>query len=65
MFRFNWWEMNLMSYPNERIRGLQDLVERVSKELPLATECKGNAKTQYQRLHGVSLNICPSYWNAN
>lgn len=63
MFRFNWWEMNL-SYPNERIRGLQDLVERVSKELPLP-EGIGNAKTQYQRLHGVSFNICPSYWNAN
>lgn len=63
MFWFNWWEMNL-SYPNERIRGLQDLVERVSKELPLP-EGIGNAKTQYQRLQGVSLNICPSYWNAN
>lgn len=44
--------MNL-SYPNERIRGLQDLVERVSKELPLP-EGIGNAKTQYQRLQGVS-----------
>nr|XP_034303210.1 uncharacterized protein LOC105344861 isoform X1 [Crassostrea gigas] len=42
--------MNL-SYPNERIRGLQDLVERVSKELPLP-EGIGNAKTQYQRLQG-------------
>lgn len=47
--------MNL-SYPNERIRGLQDLVERVSKELPLP-EGIGNAKTQYQRLQGNKVPI--------
>lgn len=53
------------STQKEQIRDLQDLVERVSGELPLPGKCTENAKTQYKRLRGVSFSICPSDWNIN